>query len=185
MLLPPEIIANADTELNDLGATRSTLAGLTGLGVGTISDLLNGVRPATHEQTQIIVRWLSGLRRLVDAAKPLQLNLKDVAALRQQIEALEKGRLEISVVMEEEPEEKLKAYSIRLKNGSYFTRVDPGVNVKQVISTFNFIQSAVFSQEAGEYAIAALKALGQTDCRLIENRFTSQDLNIGLEMVGL
>jgi hypothetical protein len=184
MLLPPEIIANADNELYDLTATRSTLAGLTGLGVGTISDLLNGVRPATHEQTQIIVRWLSGLRRLVDAAKPLQLNLKDVAALRQQIEALESRRLLINVVMQEELE-KIPAFSIRLKNGNYFKRVETSLDKKLVMGTDNFTQSAVFTKVSGEYAITALEALGHTGCRLIENRFSQDGLIVELEMLGL
>jgi hypothetical protein len=185
MLLQSTIIAAADAELEDLGANRATLVGLTQLGTGTVSDLLNGVRPATHEQAQLIYRWLSGLRKYVEACRPIPVNFKEIALLQKQIEALEKGTLQINVVLQEPSQERPKLYSIRLKTGSYFTHLDPGINVKQVIGTFNFIQSAVFTKEAGERAIGALEALGQTGCRLIENRFTSQGVNDDLEMVGL
>src|ERR1700682_3114671 len=96
-----DIIA-VETELNRLDISQSTLCALTGIAAGSLSDIGRGVKKPGFEQEQAIYKALEGLDRLIAACKPLQLDFKKTLQLKQQIELLDAGRLQISVVVQEE-----------------------------------------------------------------------------------
>lgn len=183
MLLPSTIIAMADAELNELGATRSTIAGLTELGVGTISDLLNGVRPPTNEHAQLIYRWLSGLRRYVEAVQPIPVDFKKITALKEQITLLESGRLRVSVVIQEPRAEKVEVWAVQFRSGSYFAKARQNYsNNLEVLCSMNIRDAANYAGEPlARQALAALEKLGRVG-KVVLNRFPPPEDSVFLDI---
>ena len=181
-------IAAVESELNRLDASQAVLCGLAGITPGSLSDILRGVKPASFQQEQDIYKWLEGLNKLIEAVKPLQLDLRKTLQIKEQIQLLEAGRLQVSVVVQEPREEKIEVFAIRFKSGSFFLRARQNYAEKlEILSSMNIGQAANFTgKELAEQALKSLEALGRTGS-IVENKYPPSDDSwyFDLEMAGL
>jgi hypothetical protein len=181
-------IVAVEGELKRLDITQSTLCVLTEISAGSLSDILRGVKKVTFAQEQAIYKAIEGIDRLAQACAPLQIDLRKTLQLREQIELLDAGRLQISIVVQEEAVKDEPVYSLKLRNGNYFLRVNRGIALPspEVLSTFNLLGSSVFIADAAKRGIAALRELGYADVKSIENKFANPDnIIFDVAIVGL
>jgi hypothetical protein len=163
-------------ELKRLDLSQSVLCALTSIPAGSLSDIIRGVKKPNFQQERSIYQALESVDRLIKACSPLQLDTSKTLLLRQHIELLDAGRLQISIVVQDEIAQDEPIFSLRLKNGNYFLRVQrPIPSQPEVLSTFNLIGSATFVHAAAKLACAALEGLGHADIKIIENKFVNGD----------
>ena len=154
-----DIIA-VETELNRLDISQSTLCALTGIAAGSLSDIIRGVKKPGFEQEQAIYRALEGLDRLISAVKPLQLDFKKTLQLKQQIELLDAGRLQISVVVQEPRQEDEPHFYIFL-GAQYFAGRRPTVLDRfEVITTPYSGKAICMTEDCVARVISALTKMG-------------------------
>jgi hypothetical protein len=166
-------IEAVEPELRRLDISQSTLCALTGITAGSLSDITRGVKKPSFEQQRDIYYWLEGLNRLIEAAKPLQLDFKKTLQLRQQIELLDAGKLHIAIFVEHTPE-KQRGYWLLLRNGHFFGYRDKKTG--ELMSYLNLTGNVpVFSEEAATHLVSALEKSGYSGTTVKEHKHCNQD----------
>ena len=157
------------------------------LSIPRVTSALAGREPFKNEDALSHLTVARKLKTLSEMTAPLPLDYKETETIRAVLDGIDKGSIRLGVFQNEPPAcEKVTAYSIRLKNGDYFTGIDKGINVPQVRATFNFMRSVTFTKEAGELAIVALEAHGWAGSKLVENKFASEDgIHFDIKTAGL
>jgi hypothetical protein len=164
-----------ESELSRLDVNQSTLCALTGIAAGSLSDILRGVKKCQFEQEQAIYRALEGLDRLTKAAAPLQLDFKKTLQLREQIALLDAGRLQISIVVQEERPRTIGPQYLVFLGNVYFVRRAKNVLGKFEIAGANQSSGATrVSKECGDRLVSALSGIGYR-AQLVKSTSTSED----------
>jgi hypothetical protein len=92
-----DIVNVLNRELKDLGVPATTLATLAGISSGKMSSYLNGITPVPNEHDlKLRLTWAS-LKKLISSAAPLPIDYRRAAKLRESLDLLESGALQIVV----------------------------------------------------------------------------------------
>src|ERR1700730_10373417 len=175
-----DIIA-VETELNRLDISQSTLCALTGIAAGSLSDIIRGVKKPGFEQEQAIYRALEGLDRLISACKPLQLDFKKTLQLKQQIELLQGGRLQISIVVQPERESADEYFNIFLGMQYFVGRSPTVLGNFEVRSTPYAVMAAGMTKNLGDRIAQSLSKLGYR-CQLVPSKVRDSETSYSDDM---
>jgi hypothetical protein len=97
MLASLDVIAILKRELSAYKCPASSVASLAGVSGGRLSAFFKEQARPTAEQDLALREAWRDIKRLVELAKPLSLDLKDFPALRDSIKAMRENRLQIVV----------------------------------------------------------------------------------------
>jgi hypothetical protein len=96
-----DIITVLQNELPQYGIPASTVSALAGISSGKLSSYLSGLNrcPAQHT-IKLTTAWTS-LKKLIGYAAPIPVDFRKVAKLRESLDAMENGTLQIVVIKTE------------------------------------------------------------------------------------
>lgn len=172
-------VVAVEMEVNQLDVNQSTLCALTGISAGSLSGILRGAMKPSFEQEQAIYRALEGLDRLIRAVAPLQLDFKKTLQLKEQIALLDAGRLQISVVIQEErPVTTGPQYLVFIGNMYFSRRAKNPLGKFEIAGAYQSSGAARVGKECGDKLVAALTRVGYP-ARLVTSKIT--DLDAGFD----
>jgi len=168
-------IVAIESEISRLGVTQSTICALTGIAAGSLSDITRGVKLASFEQEQGIYKALEGLDRLIKASAPLQLDFKKTLQLREQIALLDAGRLQISIVIQEEqPKTNGPLFQIFLGQQYFKERRRAILDQYEIVGTPYSSQAVIMTGGCAKKVAEALQKLGHR-AQLVPCRIRNED----------
>lgn len=92
-----DVVNVLNRELREWNCPARTLAHIAGLSSGKLSSYLNEVtRVPVEDELKLRTKW-AALKRLIDATKPLPLDLSKVGDISRSLDAFESGELQIVV----------------------------------------------------------------------------------------
>ena len=163
-----DLLEIAAQKIDALGVPAATISALSGVSNTDLSLFLNQQKPCPAHKATMINRAVQDLEKLVAMARPLPIDFRKAAVLRDLIEKIETDELLVFVHVKEPPLASRECFRV-VRNGAYFAEEKDG----KITWTKFTGPAAQLTRDAAEQVRAALANAGFPNARVISGGLTS------------